>query len=941
MGLFRREGRPSSATTPSSGPGTASRDTTRATGPSQSSEAAEPQDLLLGQEAAKAYVEGLSEGDETERSEFAERFQGLSKRDQKKLRKQIDRELSAQLKDAKRRGRTKASEQDKADRLRAADIYKERKARSKQVAERTREQRRKRDIADNVLDAIGYDLMFENGICEVEEGLFSETLSFDDITYQNAREEDQRGILKFVCDILNYFNSETSVQFQVINTPLRPDEVENRQFYDVDAQPNERCRKDAEIMNGILSDKLKQGVSNIRRERLLTITVQARDADEAYRRLSRINTDLSTSFESIKCATRVLNGTERLERMLGVLRPGRQLDFDYERDLSVASPLTTKDFIAPMSMDFAPDGEDALYKSDDVWCQVLVMRQYDSPLDDTVVAKLVDLPIPINVTWHVQPMDKAAAVNFVKVRGAWIDKEIIEEQRKAVAQGYDYSILPSETKSSKEETEDLLRQLQGQSQHLFLFSGLIWTYAKDLKTLTEQCMQIMDTARASGITVEMLEYRQRQGMNSVLPVGLNHVDIQRPFTTAETCIFAPFATLELDDRGGNWYYQNKLSNNLVLGNRARLSSPVGFVSGKTGSGKSFFVKNEIEGTILSKPTDQVIFFDRAGEYLWLTEHHDGTCATFGVDSDTHLNPLAMVGLEDQSEESQVAFKTDAILAQAGASAEEAGMPLSDEERSIIQRCVESVFAKCKRASAERGTKVEPLLGDLYNELMLQPERQARSIALRYERYVTGPMSFFNAPNNVDFSSRVVDLNLKEIPESMLVFALVTLCEAARYQMYQNHARGIRTWLYIEEMESLFKYPTVLNYFRRLSNECRKFGMYLTGITQSAESMIRNPDANSIVKNADFIMLLRQSKEDRDYWASALGLSPLEIGCIDESTPRGNGLLCFGESRIPIKGEFPKGNELYDLFSTDPNEAAERRARRAKLEAERAQAAQRA
>ena len=432
--------------------------------------------------------------------------------------------------------------------------------------------------------------------------------------------------------------------------------------------------------------------------------------------------------------------------------------------------------------------------------------------------------------------------------------------------------------------------------------------------------QIIDTARANGVEVDTLPFRQRQAMNSALPLGVNHVEVTRYMTTDECCIFVPFANNELDDEDGNWYYQNRLSNNLVLGNRSRLTSPVGFVSGKTGSGKGFFVKNEIEGTLLSKPNDQVIIFDRAGEYIDLARHHQGTCATFGPDASVHLNPLGMVGIEDRSEEAQIAFKCDAILAQAGAAADEAGRPLSDEDRSIIQRCVEEVY-RDGRASGRT-----PILEDLYRKLNEQPEPQAKLIALRYERYVSGAMDFFNHVDTVDFSSRIIDLNIKDVPGSMLVFALVTMCEAVRNQMYKNHERGVRTWLYIEEMESLFKYPTVLDYFRRLANECRKYGMYLTGITQSTESMIGNEDVSAIVKNADFIMLLKQSAEDRRYWQQALGLSEREAGCIDESTPRGYGLLLFGASRIPIKGDFPKDSGLYELFSTDPNESEARKRR---------------
>lgn len=847
----------------------------------------------------------------------------MSRREQKRYVKRVRQELDRELQRARgdeRDARAKAKETDRAQAQSASDIEKRIKERAKASEKKTADQRKKRDRASNTADAIGYSLMFENGICEVEEGFYSETLSFDDITYQSARESDQKDILATMCDVLNYFSPDMSIQFSIVNIPLRKDEMQNRKFYDPSAQNDPALAEDAEVMNEVLTEKMSQGVSNIKRKRYLTVGTPARDPEEAYRRLSRVNADLTTNFEAIRCPLTPLKGAKRLEVISDLLRPGKKFHFSYD-DLSCIDPDSTKDAVAPMALDFKPDGSTSFFKSDAKYCEVLIMRSFDSPLDDTVVAKLVDLQMPIEVTWHIRPYEKSKAVNFVKIRRAWIDKEIIEEQRKAVQQGYDYSILPSEVKYARDETDDLLQKLQGQQQNLFDFTGLIYTWADTQDKLLEQVLQIMDVAGSSGVHIEVLEYRQRQGLNSVLPLGLNHVAISRPFTTAETCIFVPFATQELEQEGGNWYYQNKLSNNLVFGNRATLASPVGFISGKTGSGKGFFAKNEIMGTLLSKPDDQVIIFDRAGEYRLLVEHASGTYATFGVGHESHINPLGMSGLEGQDFATQVAFKADAMIAQAAAAASETQTVFSDEERSLIQRCIENVFRDYKRDHTR-----EPILEDFYDELKRQPEPMAQTLALRYERFVQGYSSFFNHPTDIDFSKRIIGLNFKEVPDSMTVFSLISFCETVRHIMYRNFDAHKRTWLYIEEMESLFKYPSVLNYFRRFANECRKFGMFLTGITQSTESMIRNPDANAIVKNSDFVMLLKQSKEDRDYWADALGLSANEISCIDESAKRGWGLLVFGGARVPIRGDFPTDNHLYDLFSTDPNEWEEKRAR---------------
>ena len=102
-----------------------------------------------------------------------------------------------------------------------------------------------------------------------------------------------------------------------------------------------------------------------------------------------------------------------------------------------------------------------------------------------------------------------------------------------------------------------------------------------------------------------------------------------------------------------------------------------------------------------------------------------------------------------------------------------------------------------------------------------------------QRFVKGSMNFFNHQSNVDFNTRIVDFNLKDLPDSMLVFALINVCEAVRNRMYFNAKRNVRTWLYVEEMQSMFAYPTVLNYFSRFSNEGRKFGLLLTGTTSTA------------------------------------------------------------------------------------------------------------
>ncbi|WP_270600541.1 VirB4-like conjugal transfer ATPase, CD1110 family [Faecalicoccus pleomorphus] len=831
----------------------------------------------------------------------------------RKERRQAKRELKIQQ--AKNKRDLKASKK------KYASVKSQLKDRDKELSQKTDDFRRKRMKAKNVTQYIGYNAMYQDGICEVEEGLFSSTISFDDTSYHSVREEQQKGIFSSMAKLYDQFGADTLVQMSVINTPLLAEEVGNRKYFNPGQQATEAARQDAVVFNQILNDKVKEGVSNIKRHRYLTYTVQAETAEEAARQLSRIETESARLLNSMGSKANLLMGAQRLEILHGLLNPYKKFDFDYRKDISAGSAQSTKDCIAPTQIDFKPDGlfTDCFKLDDGVYGQVLVMKKFGSELSDRALADLVDLPIPMCVTWFVQPMDKSKAINFVRTRSAWIDKEIIEEQRSAVNKGYDFTLLPQELKYSKEETEDVLDHLQNKNQRLYVFTGLIYTYAHSKEELDNQVMRIISTGRQNSIEIDTLDYRQRQGLNSILPVGHNHVEISRMFTTAQVAILLPFATQELDDEGGNYYGQNKHSRNLVLCNRKNLTSPMGFVCGKTGSGKGMFTKAEMTGTIFSNPTDEIYIIDRAGEYTGIAERYGGTTFNFGVGTGNYLNPFDTVSVEHMSSVEQVAFKIDAMLAQAGASAAEAGQSLSEVDQSIINRLVELAFLR----SNERGDNLPPTLQDFYDAALEQPEHEAQVIALRYERYVKGSMDFFNHQSNIDFNRRIVDFNLKDLPDSMLVFALINVCEAVRNRMYFNAERGVRTWLYVEEMQSLFAYPTVLNYFSRFSNEGRKFGLLLTGITQNAVAMLANKAAQNIVLNADFIMLLKQSPVDRQRWVELLNLSEQEEECIDESAEAGDGLLIAGNARVPIRGKFPSGNSLYDLFSTNPNEVKEK------------------
>ena len=287
--------------------------------------------------------------------------------------------------------------------------------------------------------------------------MFSSSIAFDDTSYHSVRDEQQKAMFSAITRLYDQFGADTLVQMSVINTPLLKEEVGHRKFFDPERQANDAARNDAQVFNNILNDKVKEGVSNIRRNRYLTYSVTADTAEDAARQLSRIEVESSRILNSIGSKAHLMNGTQRLSVIHSLLNPYKPFLFDYQRDISAKRLQTTKDCIAPTQIDFRPDGHynDCVKLDNGVYAQVLVMKKFGSELSDRALADMADLPIPMAITWYVQPMDKSKAINYVRTRSAWIDKEIIEEQRSAVNKGYDFSILPQELKYSK--TGDVLK----------------------------------------------------------------------------------------------------------------------------------------------------------------------------------------------------------------------------------------------------------------------------------------------------------------------------------------------------------------------------------------------------------------------------------------------------------------------------------------------------
>lgn len=75
----------------------------------------------------------------------------------------------------------------------------------------------KKDAPQTAQQSIPYKEIFKDGICRVNDRLYTKTIQFFDINYQLAQPDDKAQIFENYCDFLNYFDSTISIQLTFIN----------------------------------------------------------------------------------------------------------------------------------------------------------------------------------------------------------------------------------------------------------------------------------------------------------------------------------------------------------------------------------------------------------------------------------------------------------------------------------------------------------------------------------------------------------------------------------------------------------------------------------------------------------------------------------------------------------------------------------------------------
>ena len=231
---------------------------------------------------------------------------------------------------------------------------------------------------------IPYRELFKDGICRVNDKLYTKSLEYEDINYQLAQADDQSAIFDGYCAFLNSFDSSLPFQLSFINHRSRP---ESKYKINIPMKDDEYSEMRSEYVE-MLEGQIAKSNNGIERYKYITFGLPADGATEARPRLGRVEADVMGNLKRLGVQSRPLDGRDRLAVLHGQMHPGGREPFRFAWKGIPKTGMGTKDYIAPDSFDFR---QSRTFRVGQMWGAASYLQIMASELSDKLLAEILEL----------------------------------------------------------------------------------------------------------------------------------------------------------------------------------------------------------------------------------------------------------------------------------------------------------------------------------------------------------------------------------------------------------------------------------------------------------------------------------------------------------------------------------------------------------------------
>ncbi|MBR4760931.1 MAG: DUF87 domain-containing protein [Lachnospiraceae bacterium] len=787
------------------------------------------------------------------------------------------------------------------------------------------------------------------GIFSLPGGRYSKTYRLSDVNFAGVTEEEQKDLIVRFSKVLKSIPCRFS--YCIANEYMDEKQFLKSVLYKKRGDGDDFLRED---LNAVIKEKLSEARQGLFQSIYITLTIKSEDMKSAKSEFSSIEGGIRSAFIGLSggvmqgSAMQALSIDERMNLIRKFTHAGLSVGapFSYKRALTMRRDFTG--LIAPAYIVFDNECFEMNGKVGKVW----YIDDYPKTLESDILTSLSRISATSFVTVANELLDLSILKQEISRKYMSVGMKIEGEKQRNRNNNDFLSDASAKLLNEKEKLDKFMKEIDLRDDRYFNTSILVLVLADDKEQLSGIEEKLKNIASLKSFTLKSCFAKQREGMNTALPFGVQ--EFKRVVNLSSSCLamFIPFRAQEKFDKGGIYYGINQLSQNGIFADKKLLKNHNGVIIGQSGSGKSVFTKVEILAIFLNFPTDQILIVDPQSEYGKLIKKLGGTVICFDSSKEFYINPMdvSFADADFTSLREIISEKSDFIITLVSSLLKR---DLEPEEQGIIDKVIDRVYSENysmrKRLSGEKAEdsgfdvpgfmktdktqitfseemsdeeqvrSLSPTLLDVYQGLLDQGSECAAHLAAALEIFVNGSLNLFNHRTNVDLSSRLIAFDLAGIKENLRTTGMLIMMETLREKIRANSKSGRWTHVYIDEFHEVLAVDQVAAFVLKLWKEIRKLSGIMNGITQNMSDILNDENGgrlSAILSNTEFFALLSQSSVDKEKLMAFLPeVSSAMFNFVDNAAS-GTGLLKMGTVTIPFDMQMSKDSEIYKIVNTD-------------------------
>ena len=711
----------------------------------------------------------------------------------------------------------------------------------------------------------------------------------------------------------------------------------------------------ADRYNEVILENMDVGHNNVRRKVYFVVGARKKTAEQAAGFFQENEGKIAALFGGVRLAR--LSLLERLGILYQAFHPGRMdfgevLDLDGDGKLRLSNlkylGMTMKDLVAPDGWDTSAKLLNAtrinMGRGESCYSRTLFLNGIPKEISSNVIGDLTGVSGNMLFSMVCLPVDREAG--FQEASRKVQENTIVTRRmkRETIQDKKNHAVVQISSRKRADEAAYFYEAAQGMLKVAVASEGAVMEtcvtitlYAETMEELDRDTELLKLSAAKFACSVKPLDLCQYEGFCTTLPLCNPKVDVSRFLDSRRLAGLSPVSVAASGRGAGVFMGLNSVNDNLIFVDRKSGGNFSGVILGAEHSGKTFQMKREIFGGMLS-PDDRVYVAAVTGEYDDFIRRQGGRNVR-----PERWNPFYMTdgyGLIEGQEKVKTRFLRALLAVSADAGSEAGarrdtetgrGEKTGDEREKdmlyeigeFLQEAVDfNDWGAVWKFLMERKGQY-PVLAEVSAKISEERSRKGFPAGTGQEPQADAGAFSQEQIGNLE-SQADIGASSQEQAGSMEQWAdaenkgrlflyhaesakdILMLMDYLWNEMIINRKQGRGSWIFIEAVDGLLENKFCARYLMKYLQQCGAFRTVVTVAVQDAVGLAGNVEQSvaleELAGGCGYVKLLNLGPVERKKLAEVLNLPNALLPYVTNVEPS-KGLILTSASNVPFDDNF--------------------------------------